>query len=646
MPIALDESGQWNTHYAVHGTLMDGGGAGGGAALGHLANGMDPLWPEAIRRWLPRWWTDRHLRRQLTLSHTVDHDMARLQTQTTATNASLERYNATTLQQRQPLRDALDRACLADIELAENSYQNLEQLLPLSHGQKRRQIKYMQSQSASVVTDRALYRVHFTKDRLLEYLHRIDQLLKLSDATPATDTRRHLDLMRQRKTLRSTFLTEFARAYSQLEQVNLWHPRMTDQTHRARIAADVASVNSTFSPANQRYLNAAHRLELITHPDAIDDATWGYFHVQMKKARTEIGRAMFTQHNLTSVKANPTQRVRVLEDCLTIYTQFRRGLNAWTLGYPQHLDFEHVAPFLDHLARLEEHARYALRNRTVSPAGQPASDKRLFETDDNRLLVGVEQTDPVTRQKRFTIEGADGHTETWLPRSSGKYHLAEPAAPLQTATTTPLPPLLAEARKRLDAGPAYQNKIEGYARQDMLPVDLEHMMLSEASELSVRATTLEGLSPREPLIRQLHDQASELKRLGRRLRIEQTLNSQTPSEGYLDYLLAQEVVEIRKETGLRDLGKRADGTRDLLQEYEVRDLTRQPPQTLWYAHFHYRSAKAPFTDFVKAHLKLPAQRNLGLQWQQTQARSGIEVESIWRGDIGRPMALKHFSTAG
>ncbi|MFD2884698.1 hypothetical protein ACFS4T_28085 [Pseudomonas lini] len=74
-------------------------------------------------------------------------------------------------------------------------------------------------------------------------------------------------------------------------------------------------------------------------------------------------------------------------------------------------------------------------------------------------------------------------------------------------------------------------------------------------------------------------------------------------------------------------------------------MTRQPPQTLWYAHFHYPSAKSPFNDFVKGHLKLPEQRNLGLQWQQAQASSGAQVESIWRGDIGKPLAHKHFSTA-
>ncbi|MFD2884697.1 hypothetical protein ACFS4T_28080 [Pseudomonas lini] len=111
--------------------------------------------------------------------------------------------------------------------------------------------------------------------------------------------------------------------------------------------------------------------------------------------------------------------------------------------------------------------------------------------------------------------------------------------------------------------PTYKkNKVDGYARQDMLPVDLEHMMSLEAAELSMRAQAIERLSPHDPLVLQLSDQARDLARAGRTLRIEQSMNSKTPTEGYLDYLLEQRVVDIRKEGALRDIGKRPDGRRD------------------------------------------------------------------------------------
>ncbi|QAX86687.1 hypothetical protein C2E19_23810 [Pseudomonas sp. DTU12.3] len=641
-PIALDEAGQWNTHYAVHGTLMDGGGAGGGAAIGHLANGLDPLWPESIRQWLPRWWTDRQLRRQLTLTNTADAYIRRLDTQTRSSNQLLKRYNQLPIAERQSLEATVDAACLNDIELAQVLYQNVAELLPLSHGRKRLVLEDIQSRCAWAQVDRSLQRAAISRQRLLEHLNSVDALVAQSGATPIDNTTAHISLMAQRKVVRKNFLKEFDHQHGFIEQANLWHSRITNRAHKATMTAELTPLNQRFGETTHYYLRTAHILEIITHYEAVDDLSWVYFHVQLKDARVKVGRALLTQHHLPEVHASLAQRNRVIEDCLEIYAGFRRQLNAWSLGYPQHLDLEEVKAFLDGLTKVEQHARQAIKQR---PAIKPkeAGGKQLFETEDNQLLIGIESIDAGTRQKRFTIESIDGYRETWLPRSSGKYHLdAQPAASAQSLPTN-VQPLLNEARKRLAALPAYNSKVTGYARQDMLPIDLEHMLGSEATELSTRANAIARLSPAEPLVMQLQDKAQELISLGRTLRIDQSLRSRTPTEGYLDYLLQQKVIDIRKEGALRALGKRVDGRKDFLQEYEVRDLTANPPRALWYAHFHYTSDKVPFEDFVKAHLKLPEQRNLGLQWQQAQAASGAQIEAIWRGDVGRALGIRHFS---
>nr|WP_309474934.1 DUF6543 domain-containing protein [Pseudomonas sp. B21-051] len=641
-PIALDENGQWNTHYAVYGTVMDGGGAGGGAVLGHLADGMDPLWPAPIRQWLPRWWTDRQLRRQLTLTNTADAYTRRLDTQTRASNQLLENYQKLDVALRKPLQAAVDTACLNDIDIAIAQYDNLAELLPLSHGRKRLQIEDIQSRCAWIVVDRAVQRVTVARDRLLEHLNRIDALVAESDATPFGNTAAHIKLMARRKLVRKDFLKEFDQLHAITGQANLWNNRISNRAQKARMATDMSNLNRNLGDNTHHYLRTAHLLEIITRYDAVSDLSWVYFHTQLKDARVKVGRALLTQHHLPEVSASVAQRNRVIEDCLQIYAGFRRQLNAWALGYAQHLDLEQVGPFLDGLSKVEEHARHAIKQRPPIKPKEPGG-RQLFETEDNQLLIGTETIDAGTREKRFTVEGIDGFRETWLPRSTGKYHLQAQPAPAAAPLPTDVQPLLAEARKRLAAVPAYSNRVQAYAPQDMLPVDLEHMLVSEATELSTRAQTIERLSPTEPVVRQLHDTAAELQRTGRTLRIDQSLRSKTPTEGYLDYLLQQQVVEIRKEGSLRALGKRADGRKDFLQEYEVRDLTSTPPRTLWYAHFHYTSDKVPFADFVKAHLKLPEQRNLGLQWQQAQAAGGAQVEAIWRGDIGKPLGIRHFA---
>ncbi|POF42871.1 hypothetical protein B0D71_08205 [Pseudomonas laurylsulfativorans] len=643
-PIALDEAGQWNTHYQVYGTVIEGGGAGGGAVLGHMADGLDPLWPAAIRRWLPRWWTDRALRRQLTLTHTADAYSRRLDTQTRSSNQTLEHYFSLPLDQRPAFRARADVACANDIDIAQAQYLNLDELMLYSHGRKRAHIEDLQSRCAWIIVDRSVRRISLFKERLLEYLDRIEQFIARSDATPGSDTTAHVQLMAQRKEVRLAFLKDFDQVHVTVEEANRWNRRITNRTQKAKMAHDMATMNEKFSDANHFYLKTAHTLEIITHYEAVTDLSWMYFHLQLKTARNKVGRALLTQHQLPHVSASVSQRNKVLEDCLATYTEFRRQLGAWSLGYPQHLDLEHVTAFLDNLDKVEDFARQAIRTRpsVVPKEGRPG--QQLFETEDNQLLIGIASTDAVTREKRFTIAGVDGRTETWLPRSSGKYRLSEPAGSVQPALPTDVGPLLAEARKRLEAANAYTRKVEGYARQDMLPVDLEHMMGSEATELTMRARAIERLSPSDAVALQLRNRADEMLRTGRNLRIDQSINSKTPTEGYLDYLLEQRVVDIRKEGSLRDLGKRTDGRRDFLQEYEVRDLRSEPAQTLWYAHFHYTSAKPQFSDFVKGHLKLPSQRNLGLQWQKDVAASGGTVEAIWRGDIGKPLGNKHFST--
>src|SRR5699024_6560033 len=133
-------------------------------------------------------------------------------------------------------------------------------------------------------------------------------------------------------------------------------------------------------------------------------------------------------------------------------------------------------------------------------------------------------------------------------------------------------------------------RVQTYATQGMLPVDLEDMMLKEANELSLRARDIEALSPMDPLVAQLRNKAGELIATGRALRTRQALQTKKPTDGMLDDLIAQGAVEVRKPGPIKNLGKRRDGRVDHMQGYEVWNLTTAPPEVLWYAHFHYSKA--------------------------------------------------------
>ena len=243
-------------------------------------------------------------------------------------------------------------------------------------------------------------------------------MIARSEATPLSDTAAHIQLMAQRKEVRKDFLKNFDRLHEQVAEANRWNGRITNRVQKSKMAPEMATVNEKFSDANYYYLKTANELEIITHYNAVTDQSWAYFHVQLKQARDKVGRALLTQHQLPEVRATFTQRNKVLEDCLATYAEFRRNLGAWSLGYPQHLDLEQVTAFLDNLANVEAAALHAIKTRPSNSARAGSAAKQLFETEDNQLLIGVASTDAATRQQRFTVEGANGYRETWLPRSS------------------------------------------------------------------------------------------------------------------------------------------------------------------------------------------------------------------------------------
>jgi hypothetical protein len=149
--------------------------------------------------------------------------------------------------------------------------------------------------------------------------------------------------------------------------------------------------------------------------------------------------------------------------------------------------------------------------------------------------------------------------------------------------------------------------VQSNADRGMQPIDLQHMMDTQAGELNTRADRIAARSAQHPLIQRLRDQAAELTVAGRALRTERTLTIQKPTDGMLDDLIGQGAVEIRRTQPIRLLGRHA-GHPDYMQEYEIWNLTSQPPQLLWYAHFHYRNATPVFNRFETAHLKLPQHR--------------------------------------
>jgi hypothetical protein len=525
-----------------------------------------------------------------------------------------------------------ETACISDIELAGRHYQTLVELLPLTHGNKRRVLREMQSNDALVIADRYKQRVYFGNNRANPLIDRIDDLIDRLEALPGNALGDRFRILQNVRKLRVDLVRELDQIEATMRDLNLWYERITVSTQKAQLTSEVMMLNGRFSETNLLYLRTGHLLEIVKRFDTTQDISWFYLQGQSENLRTKVDRALFTQHNLPGVTATRAQRNQILQECLDLYSEFRRNMNAWTASYPQHFHLDAVAPLLEGIEKMAERARKAIdQPAPASPAGQRS--QKVFTTEDDQLLIGVERWEPTTQKHQYSLTGQGGFEEVWEQGSNGKFRLLNPPEQAIRPVQRDLGSLVEDAQSRLQSQQSYTAKVQSYAAQDMLPVDLEHMMVSEASELTRRALNIEEIAPQNAIIQQLRDKATELTTTGRQLRTRQSLSTKKPTDGMLDDLVRHNALEIRKTSPMNNLGKRPDGRFDYLQEYEVWDLTATPPKVLWYAHFHYAKAAPAFGEFEKAHLKLPEHRFL----------THADNAAFPYADIGKKSAaLKHF----
>ncbi|WP_248731149.1 DUF6543 domain-containing protein [Pseudomonas sp. MWU13-2517] len=646
-PIGLDDTGQWDTHGALYGTLVDGGLPGGGNVMGAVADRLDPLWPAMIRQWLPRWWTDHALRQQRRLTSRIGTALQSIDASGAEVNRLLPRYQADDLSVIPELERATGNLTAQALKMD-------EELVALSRYLRGNRSHMLRNARGGVADNVCLCTQLQVKVGLQQVLKYADEAAVLDTRLQALPFEQVSDRQALRAQIRGLHIQTFdcyQRIDAAVELMNQWLP-LVPATNRKNLATAAEVINRHYSELERARFKTEALTDLIAHRKPGHDIAWHYLQAPLKNAENALIRALYLQRHLLEASPNPGQRNRILQHCINTYETYQRQLNSWMAGAPQLFDDTYVAQMHHQLAALRVRAEKAMTTITSKVSGTPG--KRVFETDDNLLLIGEADNTSAAQKQRYTLTGKRGEEHVWEQGSDGKFRrVGEVSLTPWQPTARDLNALTQDARSRLQNLAAHKARVDGYNRQNMLPPDLEFMMTSEADTLDLQARHIGELAGDAALVRQLRQAATELREQGRRLRINQSINSQTPTEGYLDYLLSQQLdnkplVEIRKIGAMEDLGKRQDGRPDFMQEYEIRDVRQATPKPLWYAHFHYESATPSQLDlFVKGHLKLPAQRRLGLKWQHAQARDSAtgDVASIWRGDINRPLARQHFQAA-
>jgi hypothetical protein len=464
-------------------------------------------------------------------------------------------------------------------------------------------------------------------------LEDIRRLTRMHSALPPSARSQRLALRARIRDLELGYVKKFEELESTRFQLNQWYERITLRSDKVGQIETVNLVNRQFSDTRLLFHKTYMRLELVKNYGYDNDVSWMYFNEQTDGLWTQARQAVTTQYDLPNLQTTAQNRSRMLTQCLDAYIRFRRHITVWMTAYPEHFHRDAIEPLLDGLEQMAERARRGVIDPPAPRTpGQPA--QRVFTTEDGNLLYGTEKFDSRSQRRVYERRLRDGEVQLWEQGPDGRSRQISPQAPAPQAPSVSLAALVNDAGQRLDSIPAYRATVQSNAERGMLPVDLQHMMDTQAAELNTRAERIAASSAQHPLIQRLRDAAAELTVAGRTLRTERSLTSQKPTDGMLDDLIGQGAVAIRRTQPIRLLGRRG-GHPDYMQEYEIWNITTEPQQLLWYAHFHYRNATPVFNRFETAHLKLPQHRFLTHADDATLPYAKIGSKSLVLGHFER-----------
>lgn len=644
--IALDEMGHWDTHLALYGVHRLGGGAGGGQALGHLADTLDPLWPAVIREQLPRWWRDRAYRLHNRLRASTPRDWDLLEARTRALRPRMEPSLSVHIHNTELIAEI--KACIKEAKRLHADYLSLAEV---SSGRLRAQSTADANNVAIMIVDGHYRLIEASQLRYLEILDELGNLRQAShgktyELRPEMGSplflaklQEYLAIRLQMSTQRGKALAELDELREHVQAIHPWRRKITNtQPSREKISTIDAGLQRVTDPVLD-YMEISQLQDLLLKPVHSPDGGWFNLRVLMAGPQSDLDRALYLLHELPNVQASNRQRSVIVARSIDLIGQFKSRLRYWKLSYTDYLDLSRVKSLE---TKLEAYMPYAkkLQDAAQQPQqpqrpGQGANQPRVFETAQDHYLIGTrDRQHPNT----YHVTGANGRIEIYRQDASGKFTLTNPdSTDLRHFRQATLTELQAEATRHLDALQAFQRQIEQYAAQEMDGASLQDLMQFKATDLADIASRITQVDPTEPSLPRLREASDRLVERGRTLRIEQIRKTREPNGAQLDYLVGQDVVKIEKVGALVELKRTPDGRRDFLQEFQVIDKRQDLPKVLWYAHVHFNKPTPAFDDFVKAHLKTPAQRYLGREWQISH------VEAIWRGDLSRAQALKHLA---
>ncbi|MBF4206682.1 hypothetical protein EI533_02935 [Pseudomonas donghuensis] len=702
--IALNENGQWDTHFSLYGVHLRGGGSGGGQILGHMVDVLEPYWPTAIRERLPRTWVDRHYRRQRMLTVESLKEEARLQTALARTNASFEVFENASLQARQASLATMKANCQADIAAAKKAYNTWDELQKISLKAEKQRALTQKARTARVICDRTLNLITLSREETLRSLYEsLTIRIQLQDLNDLVD---RAPLLRE---LRSKSLRVVDGKQQMLEQkreLGNWFPLakapiQPEIKNRADFKRRLETIKSEFSDSIQ----AVQRLE---NDPVLFDTRLNEANSQFREKLSSLGKrfegaaeylqeveshellknsyqrlekyfndAFITFHNTshlmvlaqryanTSVIAEfYTGRLQTIEDEVQMIQGTLLGLSEVQSSAPQRLTIQTEAQRI--------YRQYKLELQSTNASFPELFDEHyLGKLYDNLDKLILQSDKAVQRLPGLRPNRGQNSSPRLFQTEDNHYYIGD-----YTPASRNAPERITVHSAEGSAVRRFEPVGERWRPQALATSARPH----ELRNLKQTATQLiQGLDSFRQRVRgyirsdtlpadfedmmiakanELESCAARIEALGGNATDTQALRTQAAQLRLDGIQLRIEQIKVsprpneghlaylddQQQISIHKLGERQMlKARDYLQEYEIRDLKSAGEPVLWYAHFHYRGLDTPFDNFSAAHLKRAVDRKKGPQWQQAQASASSTPDDIWRGAINQRTANRYFA---
>ncbi len=377
--IALDEHGQWDTHFNLYGVHLKGGSSGGGDGLDFIDDMLGHRLSTLLDRYLPASWAERVYKRQRLLEARVVSYETPLNTSLSQSYAKFKTFSHATDAEQWGMIPALEKIAQTEIDYAKKRLDALIELNPFFSGKEKKTNKAYQADTATILCERTLKILGMKQIQVRQSVLRLAELLSQADLADLAFQLRFRDAAIRNLDLKK----KIARSW---EDLKTWHPKrekdVAAQKKYDEVEKWVADELDAFFNTLQLMIAAKAPIK--------NSALTRFLLNQLKRNEDEVFRVRETLLEIYDLKPSIEQRRAVHQQALNAYGDYKRHLQSAHASHPDAFDDDYLAQLYDNLDALVNTSKKTIRRLPNRPkaAGPQNSSPTLFTTVDDKIYIG------------------------------------------------------------------------------------------------------------------------------------------------------------------------------------------------------------------------------------------------------------------